>query len=187
MTHDQTIAEADFGRLEVDGGAAVVHFVRRLAHPPEKVWRALTEDDHLAAWFPTTIEGARAVGAELTFRHREVELEPMTGELLAFEPPSLLEMTWGEDRLRFELSPDGDGTRLVLTATMAELGKAARDGTGWHLCLDNLERTVSGERPPDPSPGDDWRELNRGYVARFGPAASTIGPPKEWQDLHGEA
>ena len=187
MTHNETIAEADYGLLEVEDGVAVVRFVRRLAHPPEKVWRALTEDEHLAAWFPTTIEGERAAGAELTFRHREVVLEPMTGELLAFEPPSLLEMTWGEDRLRFELSPDRDGTRLALTATMAELGKAARDGAGWHLCLDNLARALSGERPADPSQGDDWREVNRDYVTRFGPAASTIGPPKEWEDLHGDA
>ena len=27
------------------------------SHPPEKVWRALTEPEHLAHWFPTTIEG----------------------------------------------------------------------------------------------------------------------------------
>jgi uncharacterized protein YndB with AHSA1/START domain len=187
MTRNETVAEATYGQLEVDDGVAVVRFVRRLAHPREKVWRALTEDEHLAAWFPTTIEGDRAAGAALTFRHREADLEPMTGELLAFEPPGLLEMTWGEDRLRFELSPDGDGTRLVLTATMGELGKAARDGTGWHICLDNLARALSGERPPDPSQGDDWRELNRGYIARFGPAASAIGPPKEWEDLRHEA
>jgi uncharacterized protein YndB with AHSA1/START domain len=187
MTHDETIAEAEYGVLEVEDGVAVVRFVRRLAHPPEKVWRALTEDEHLAAWFPTTIEGDRAVGAALTFRHREMDLEPMTGELLAFDRPSLLELTWGGDRLRFELSPDGEGTRLALTATMGELGKAARDGAGWHLCLDNLARELSGEQVPDPSRGDEWRELNGDYVARFGPEASTIGPPKEWQDLHGEA
>ncbi len=34
-----------------------VRFSRRLPHPPEKVWRALTEAEHLAAWFPTTVEG----------------------------------------------------------------------------------------------------------------------------------
>jgi uncharacterized protein YndB with AHSA1/START domain len=175
------------GQLEQVGARWQLRFTRTLRHPPEKVWRALTEDEHVAAWFPTTIEGERTAGAELTFRHREVDLEPMTGELLAFEPPSLLEMIWGEDRLRFELSPDGDGTRLGLTATMGELGKAARDGTGWHLCLDNLARSLAGVRPPGPSAGDEWRELNRAYVARFGPEASTLGPPEEWEDLHGEA
>jgi hypothetical protein len=102
----------------------------------------------------------------------------MTGEVLAIEPPSLLEMTWGEDRLRFELSPDGDGTALVLIATMAELGKAARDGAGWHVCLDNLARSLSGEQPS----AEEWRAVNREYVARFGPSASTIGPPKEWEE-----
>jgi uncharacterized protein YndB with AHSA1/START domain len=176
MTRNDTLA--DYGRLEVQSGRAVVRFERSLAHPPEKVWRALTEDEHLAVWFPTTIEGERAAGAALTFRHRDIDLEPMTGELLAFEPPALLELTWGEDVLRFELSPEGDGTALLLTATMGELGKAARDGTGWHLCLDNLARGLAGEQP---SPGD-WRELNRGYMERFGPEASTLGPPEEWEE-----
>jgi len=26
-----------------------------------------------------------------------------------------------------------------------------------------------------------------GDVERFGPEASTIGPPKEWEDVHGKA
>jgi uncharacterized protein YndB with AHSA1/START domain len=178
MTRNHTLAETDYGELDVAGDRAVVRFERTLAHPPEKVWRALTEDEHLAAWFPTTIEGDRAVGADLTFRHRDVDLEPMTGELLAFEPPALLELTWGEDRLRFALSPEGDGTALVLIATMAELGKAARDGAGWHVCLDNLAHSLAGEQPSSV----EWEEVNRGYRERFGPDASTIGPPKEWEE-----
>src|SRR5262245_20071754 len=110
MTRNETLA--DYGQLQLESGRAVARFERSLAHPPEKVWRALTEDDHLAAWFPTTIEGERAAGAPLTFRHRDVDLEPMSGEVRACEPPSLLELTWGEDVLRFELSPEGDGTAL---------------------------------------------------------------------------
>jgi uncharacterized protein YndB with AHSA1/START domain len=186
MSQNEIGVDGGYGLLEEADDRVVVRFTRRLAHRPEKVWRALTEDEHLAAWFPTTIDGDRGTGAHLTFRHREVDLEPMTGELLAFDPPWLLEMTWGEDRLRFELAPDGDGTALVLVVTMAELGKAARDGAGWHTCLDNLARSLRAERPSDAAHGDDWRELHRGYVDRFGPRAATIGPPKEWDDLYGE-
>src|SRR5438874_2545629 len=50
------------GQLEQGGGRWRVRFTRRLGHPPEKVWRALTEPAHLATWFPTTIEGDRADG-----------------------------------------------------------------------------------------------------------------------------
>jgi uncharacterized protein YndB with AHSA1/START domain len=163
-----------------------VTFTRRLTHPPSTVWAALTEPDQLAAWFPTTIDGERAAGARLTFRFEQIEIDPMHGELVTFEPPSLMELTWGGDRLRFELAPDGDGTRLTFTATMAELGKATRDGAGWHQCLDSLDRALAGG-PERPSDTDRWRELRDSYAERFGPEASMLGPPKEWEEVHGGA
>jgi uncharacterized protein YndB with AHSA1/START domain len=178
------IEEIDYGQLEVKDGRSVVSYQRRFPHPPSKVWRALTEDEHLAAWFPTTIEGERAVGARLTFRHRDLDLPPMAGEITAFDPPRLLELTWGGDELKFELEPDGEGTALTFTATMAELGKAARDGAGWHVCLNNLAYVLAGEPAPGADPGGDWPAVNRVYQERFGPEASTLGPPKEWEDAN---
>lgn len=169
------IDELDYGELTTDGGRAVVTYRRRFPHPPEKVWRALTEDEHLEAWFPTTIEGERRPGAKLIFRHRNADLPPMEGEIKAIEPPRLLELTWGGDTLRFELAPDGEGTALTLTATMEELGKAARDGAGWHTCLANLSHELDGREPSE----TDWRATHRLYQERFGPEASTVGVPKE--------
>ena len=176
--------EPEFGQLERVGGLSVVHYVRRLSHPPEKVWRALTEPQELAGWFPTTIEGELAVGAPLQFAFREMEIEPMGGEMLAFEPPSLLELRWGEDILRFALEPDGIGSILRLTVTMVEHGKAARDATGWHICLEQLSYVTNGATPPWKE-SDRWREVNRGYVERMGPEASAIGPPEEWERVNG--
>jgi uncharacterized protein YndB with AHSA1/START domain len=162
--------------LERGGGRPTLHFERRLPYSPETVWRALTEEQALAAWFPTTIDGDRAGGAALTFRFEHVQLEPMEGEMVAFEPPSLLAFTWGGDLLRFELLPDGDGTILELTVELDELGKATRDGAGWHQCLDSLSLSLSAD-PRRPDSADDWRALRDTYADRFGPDASTLGPP----------
>jgi activator of Hsp90 ATPase-like protein len=96
-------------------------------------------------------------------------------------------MTWGGDELRFELEPDGDGTAMTFTATMQELGKASRDGAGWHVCLNNLAYELAGERAPESDPGTDWRQINSVYVERFGPEASTQGPPKEWEEAQARA
>jgi uncharacterized protein YndB with AHSA1/START domain len=176
----------DYGELERADGSVVLRFTRRLAQPPATVWRALTEPDHLAAWFPTTIDGDRAVGARLRFGPKEVPAPWFDGEMLAFEPPSLLELTWGDETLRFEVRPDQDGSVLVMTCSFEELGKAARDGAGWHACLDQLACDVMGTGPP-PSPAERWRELFSAYKARFGPDASTMGPPQEWERVHGAA
>ena len=52
--------------------------------------------------------------------------------MLAFVPPSLMELRWADDVLRFELEPDGDGRACILrlTVTFPEHGKAARDAGG---------------------------------------------------------
>jgi uncharacterized protein YndB with AHSA1/START domain len=173
----------EFGALDRRGDVPVLRYRRRLTHPREKVWRALTEDKHLAGWFPTTIEGARVAGAALRFSFRQGEAEPFDGEMLVFDPPSVMELRWADDVLRFELSPDGTGCRLDLSVTFPEYGKAARDAAGWHVCLEQLEQVVDGTALPwDPT--DRWREVHTRYVQKLGPGASAIGPPQEWERAH---
>ncbi len=175
MDVNATAATELLGTLETAAdGRAVLRYRRHLAHPPEKVWRALTEDGHLAAWFPTTIEGPRQAGAPLRFSFRNGEGEPFAGEMLAFDPPSLLELRWADDVLRFELEEAGAGSVLNLIVTFPEHGKAARDGAGWHVCLERLVAESDGATPPA---DDRWRVVHPRYVEALGPEASTIGPP----------
>lgn len=166
------------GQLEHrDDGRWQLRFTRRLAHPPEKVWRALTEPEHLAVWFPTTIEGERARGAPLRFAHRDGAAPAVEGEMLAYDPPRLLELRWGGDEtLRFELRPEDGGTVLTLVNAFDEVGKAARDAAGWHACLDVLRHHLDGATPPW-TPGERWAQVHASYVERLGAEAATIGPP----------
>jgi uncharacterized protein YndB with AHSA1/START domain len=164
------------GVLEQAGDGWQLRFHRRIAHPREKVWRALTEPEHLAAWFPTTIEfpdGDLTPGTKLRFSFRTDKAPPFDGELLAYAPPELLEFRWGTDVLRFELRADGGGTELTLLDLLDEKGKAARDAAGWHVCLDRLAAHLDGAGEPA-----DWTDVHPDYVARFGPDAATIGPPE---------
>ncbi len=168
---------AEYGTLERIGDVSVLRYERRLAQSREKVWRALTEDAELAAWFPTTIEGERAPGAPLRFSFRQSEGPPFEGEMLAFVPLSLMELRWGDDVLRFELQADGSGCRLRLQVTFPEHGKAARDAAGWHVCLDHL--VTPGDGTPSPQPSTLWKAVHRVYVQRLGPEASAVGPPPD--------
>jgi uncharacterized protein YndB with AHSA1/START domain len=156
-----------------------LRFVRRLAHRPEKVWRALSEPEHLAAWFPTDIEGDRVTGAALTFVFRNGEGPTLGGTMLRCEPPFLLEMQWGEEEtLRFDLAPDNDGTLLTFVNTFDALGKSARNAAGWHTCLDALQYELEGSPVPW-AVGERAHEVHQRYVAAFGAEAATIGPPSE--------
>jgi len=173
--------DADLGILVQHDDQWTLTFTRRLPHAPEKVWRAVTEPEHLAAWFPQESVGERRAGAALRFG--TAGDDGFDGEMVVFEPPSVLEMTWGTDRLRIELQPDGTGTLLTLTDTFSELGKAARDAAGWHECLDRLVCELDGTTPA--AWGARWREVHPVYVERLGPKASTIGPPAGWEESTG--
>jgi uncharacterized protein YndB with AHSA1/START domain len=171
--------DADLGTLEQRGDRWTVALTRRFPHPPEKVWRAITEPEHMAAWFPDQMIGERKAGAALRFVNQLGD--GFDGEMLVFEPPSVMELAWGTDHLRMELQPDGDGTLFTLTDTFAELGKAARDAAGWHECVVRLVSHLEGSAAP--ATGQVWRDVHPLYVERFGPEAATIGPPEGWEEL----
>ena len=101
--------------------------------------------------------------------------------MLAFVPPSLLALRWADDVLRFELEPaedGGPGCVLRLEVTVAEHGKAARDGAGWHVCLDRLCADLADDdTAPISAPAPSWPEVHAVYVEHFGPEAAAVGPP----------
>jgi uncharacterized protein YndB with AHSA1/START domain len=167
-----TTREAD-GVLERAASGWRLRFTRHLTHSPDKVWRAITDPEHRDAWFPQRIEGEWRVGAELKFVS---EFGDFDGEVLAFDPPSLVEFRWGTDVIRMEVRPEASGCVLTLLDTFAEEGKAARDAAGWHACLDVLEGALSGQAPSQ-KVGERWQAVHPGYVEKFGPQAATIGPP----------
>ena len=149
-----------------------VRLERRLADPPDVVWRALTERERLRAWFPSDVIGEWEVGAPLRFPFPpEVIDMTLTGEVLEVDAARRLAFTWGEETLRFELSPDGDGTRLVLIDELPA-AHAARNAAGWDTCLDRL----AGLAPDE----DAWQPRFERYAAEFAPALGPQeGPPAE--------
>src|SRR5947209_17014024 len=134
----------------LEDGRWQLRFTRTVPYPQAKVWRAITEPEHVARWFPTTIEGDRAAGAQLRFSFPGGQAPPMDGRMLEFKPESVMELEWGPDVIRIELRSVAEGTELTLLDTLEERGKAARDAAGWHVCMDALEA--------DPGNVEDRRE-----------------------------
>jgi uncharacterized protein YndB with AHSA1/START domain len=150
-------------------------FQRRLSHPAERVWRAITEPGELEHWFPSKVlVGELRPGAEMTFQFEDMPLDApssMGGRVTDFDPPRLFAFYWGEDHLRFELEPAGQaqGCTLSLTVALGARDKAARDAAGWHVCLDRLE-TGLGE---DGVSGE-WRDYYDEYQRRGVPAGAPV-------------
>ncbi|HEY2766710.1 MAG TPA: SRPBCC domain-containing protein [Solirubrobacteraceae bacterium] len=159
--------------LLTDRARPAVRLERLLPDPPATVWRALTDRERLRSWFPSDVivEGGRWVaGAAITFPFPP-EIIDMTliGRVLEVDEPNVLVFTWGDDALRFELTPHEGGTRLVLIDELPASG-AARNAAGWDTCLDRL----AGLEPS----AEAWPPRFAVYVALFEPALGTQeGPP----------
>jgi len=88
------------------------------------------------------------VGGKVRFVFGDGEGPPPDGVVTDLDPPRLVAYTWGEDHLRWELRPDGAGTRLVLTQTFADRSGAASFAAGWQGCLEALDHVLAGTPVP---------------------------------------
>jgi uncharacterized protein YndB with AHSA1/START domain len=172
--------------LEQGDDRSTLRFERHLQHDVERVWRAVTEPDELAAWFPAAVIYEPAVGAPMQFDFGGMHGQDVwPGEVLEWDPPRAFAFRWGTDDLRFVLEPDGESTILVFTHTFRhEPGKPARDAAGWESCLDELLKHLSGGETVGRG-GTTWAEHHVDYLARFGDLTvgdrrvRLQGPPRE--------
>jgi uncharacterized protein YndB with AHSA1/START domain len=144
--------------VEIEGRPAL-RLTRRLRHPVERVWRAVTTYDELAAWFVAPMEFTEA--------GQRFEAMEQPGEVLRFDPPHFLEWNWGEERFSFDLRPDGDGTLLTFTHVFGDADRAANYASGWHFHFDRLRAHLDGEPVPEPDPGV-LVDLNDRYAEHLG-------------------
>lgn len=96
-----------------------LHFEIVYPHPPERVWRALTDPAAIAQWLmPNNFEAT--LGHKFQFRTtpRGTWDGRVQCEILELDPPRRLSYSWAGDNLRtvvtFELTPVSKGTRLRL-------------------------------------------------------------------------
>jgi uncharacterized protein YndB with AHSA1/START domain len=144
------------GTLVVSGDVAVIAFERRLGHPVETVWAALTDPQQLAAWLgPGTLELKE--GGEVSIRigpaDRTEQQRLMSGRVLACDPPLVLEHEWLQQGLaisvvRYELEESDGGTILRFTHRRSVTPTATGGRAGWHAYLDRLAAHLDGQTVP---------------------------------------
>ncbi|MDC7335616.1 SRPBCC family protein [Streptomyces lydicus] len=150
--------------LTTSDGRTALRMERRLAHPPEKVWSALTDPAQIGQWFPSAVTVELRPGGAMTFSMPGVSGVAMTGTVTDAEEPRLFAFTWGEDHLRWEIAPDGDGSLLTLIHTFGDRFGGASFASGWHLCLTALSQLLDGAST---AVDRDAGELHEAYVEQF--------------------
>jgi uncharacterized protein YndB with AHSA1/START domain len=166
--------------------ADTVRIERTLPGPIERVWSYLVDPELRALWLATGDIEPR-VGGRVEHVWHNSALTPnddpappkyahiaqearMQGTVTVFDPPRELGYTWGFDdgasEVRYELTPQGDNVRLVVThRRIASRDMLLSVAAGWHTHLDILVARLN-----DDTPVGFWRQhtrLEREYAQRL--------------------
>jgi uncharacterized protein YndB with AHSA1/START domain len=159
------MAEAAAMRAPIERTAPdTIRLERMLDAPVETVWRYLTEAELRRDWFMGGSDARPDSEFELVVDHDNLSAGTVpypesyaafkgavwTEKVIRFEPPRLLETTFQGGKngnVTYELFPEGDRTRLVLTHSGIESGTGAQDfGGGWNSHLTVLQERLAGRR-----------------------------------------
>jgi uncharacterized protein YndB with AHSA1/START domain len=131
-----------------------------LAHPPERVWAALTTAEGLGTWFGNKASVDLRLGGQVTLAWDSGDTATLT--ISRLEPPYVFGYTWhiyglpeGDPRrtsVEFTLSPTGAGTTLtVVESGFAQVSDAGQHRTafegnteGWRSELGELVAYLDG-------------------------------------------
>jgi uncharacterized protein YndB with AHSA1/START domain len=131
----------------MDKPTCEVRFTRRYEAGPAEVWATLTEPGAAARWLAPAAALDASEGASF---HLQLGDAVIRGRVRAVVPERVLELDWidGGDAsiVRFELSPDGEGTTLVLDhrRISAQVGMAAMER--WAGALARFERVLASPK-----------------------------------------
>lgn len=172
------------GRIETGPEAATLIFRRRLSHPIEEVWSALTDPAQLRIWYLAEVTREDRPGGRLTMDHPNGL--HATGRVVTWEPPRTYEYEWdlpdgplrpGGERtiVRWELSPGAGGsTLLVLTHRRLSPPLARVFVRGLPVLLDRLSAQLAGA----PLPEEFWAPRTPAGAAPVDPHSSSGRAPR---------
>jgi uncharacterized protein YndB with AHSA1/START domain len=145
---------------QLDNGYTA-RFERHMRHSVEEVWSYFTDNDKLPLWFPELLVDDLREGGLIKFDMQDGTFEELI--ILELKMHSVLEFTWGEDIVRFELTEDSEGCKLVLNEKLKEItNHTPKDLAGWHVCLDVINTLLDGRQIA--SREDDWKKWYDKYT-----------------------
>lgn len=147
----------------IDEDAFTVRRTIRIAAPVEKVWTAVTEQEHISRWFGRTVLDGVGPGAQGTITFPDYGAVPLRVE--AMDAPRMVSYRWGNDDaagqlpdaiddrstvFTFTLEPVSDGTQLTVVETGFDhtsdpAANMADHAEGWVSELDKLVALLEGD------------------------------------------
>jgi uncharacterized protein YndB with AHSA1/START domain len=148
------------GKVTFEGNYATLRYERYFPHPPEKVWKAITDPEEVSQWFSTTAKIDARLGGTLEYIAVPVGFR-RTGSILEWNPPHVFEHEMHVDPhpqlpkgdpesvIRWELARHDYDTIVTVTHSRLVKDTSIRFAIGWHSFLDRLAAQLNGENLPN--------------------------------------
>jgi uncharacterized protein YndB with AHSA1/START domain len=152
-------------------GTFEMRFERVVPRPIERVWGALTIPERIADWFgkPVTID--LRVGGKYCVLFPGGKDDLVDGTIIACDPPRLLAFEWfgtgGNTIVRWELTPQPEGCRLVFHQTGMNAWWFLGGAAGWKGFVDDVVSVAQGGAAIVEPPGAYEQEVTE-YRAAYG-------------------
>ncbi|HYF99676.1 MAG TPA: SRPBCC domain-containing protein [Candidatus Saccharimonadales bacterium] len=150
------------GTIVVEGKYGTIKFERRLNHPKETIWKAITDQKEIFRWLPDykgTFDQYKGGSIDLL---NVVSGSHVTGSILVYDLYRAFEYEWHiapnqmfpkgepESVIQWELRPDGESdSLLIVTHKHLTKSTALTFAPGWHTYLDRLEAVLNNQEPPN--------------------------------------
>lgn len=141
----------------------VVTYKRPLPHSIDTVWKAITTNENLQKWMSNLEIIELRQHGKIHFNMNDGTDTYEEIAITDYAKKQVLEFEWGQDRVRFELSPTDNGSLLRLIETLQELtDHTPKDLAGWHICLDLLSDLLNGVEHQS-FPMENWQQRFNEY------------------------
>ena len=157
-----TTSSRVIGTARAQDGTGVVRLEDRFATDVDDLWSALTDPHRLLRWLGE-VEGELREGGEFTAHFFASGWEG-TGRVEVCEPPRRVLLGTSspdqpEGQIELTLTPDGDGTLLVVEDRGMPLDQIAAYGAGDQVHVEDLASHLAGGERCDARAR--WQELQR--------------------------
>jgi uncharacterized protein YndB with AHSA1/START domain len=147
---------------EIAAGPRAIEVDQFYAHPPERVWHALTTPELMARWLMQPTGFAPVVGTRFTFRGQPMPSVGFSGdvvcEVIAVVAGERLALSWADAHsdkptawvVTWTLQPEGSGTRVILRHSgfdpddVIQQRSRTMMGNGWRRIAAQLGEVLGG-------------------------------------------
>lgn len=144
-------------KIYKSGTSYTAEYERVYDEPSEKVWTSLISNEKFKFWMEHLEITDLRKGGNINFHYNDGSGNLEKIMITDYVEGKVLQFEWGEDTVRFEITPADTGSQLIMKQILTTItDHTPKDLAGWHVCLLGFSDIVTGET--NLLPNDEWEK-----------------------------